>query len=81
MTDKKAVKWLSQTVGKSKGNIVLLALLQAIANGGAVCYALVMKNMVDNAVDGNRTGFITGLVSFGLLMLFFDVSTYGTPTA
>jgi len=69
MTDKKAVTWLLETTGKYKWNIVLLVLLQAVANGGAVCYALIMKKMVDSAVRQDKEVFLTGLLTFGLLML------------
>lgn len=69
MADKKAVDWLLKIVGRYKWNMVLLVLLQALVNGGAVCYALVMKNMVDCAVEQDKAGFFTGLLTFGMLML------------
>ena len=69
MTDKKATSWLLQTVGKYKVYILLLVFLQAIVNGGAICYALVMKQMVDSAVEQNQTNFVNGLITFVLLML------------
>lgn len=68
MTDKRAASWLLRSAGKYKGYIVLLLLLQALGNGGAVCYALVMKKMVDCAVEQNREGFNAGLFYFALLM-------------
>lgn len=68
MTDKKAIRWLYGAAQGYKVNMVLLLLLQMLVNGGAVCYALVMKKMVDSAVSGNRTDFIRGLITFGLLM-------------
>ena len=49
MTEKRAAIWLLGIAGKYKWNIVLLVLLQAIANGGAVCYAL-----VEVLTDGNK---------------------------
>ena len=70
MTDKRVALWLLRSAGKYKGYIVLLLLLQALGNGGAVCYALVMKKMVDCAMAGNCTGFVSGLVTFGLLLIF-----------
>ncbi|MBE6861765.1 MAG: ABC transporter ATP-binding protein [Ruminococcus sp.] len=69
MTNKKSASWLLKTVGKHKGNIVLLLLLHTFVNGGAVCYALVMKKMVDCAVGKDKNGFFTGLLIFGMLML------------
>lgn len=70
MTEKRAAIWLLGIAGKYKWNIVLLVLLQAIANGGAVCYALVMKQMVDAAVGKEEEIFFACLIAFGLLMLF-----------
>ena len=69
MTDKRAIVWLLRTAGKYKGYIILLLLLQTLVNGGAVCYALVMKKMVDSAVGQDKEGFFIGLITFGLLML------------
>ena len=73
MTDKRAASWLLRSAGKYKGYIVLLLLLQALGNGGAVCYALVMKKMVDCAVEQNREGFYAGLFYFALLMIVLVV--------
>jgi len=70
MTEKRAAVWLLGIAGKYKWNIVFLVLLQAIANGGTVCYALVMKQMVDAAVGQEEESFFAGLIAFGLLMLF-----------
>lgn len=69
MADRKAVKWLLQAAGKYKGRMVFLILLQIAANGGAVCYALVMKQVVDAAAEQNPTYFWQGLCVFGFLML------------
>ena len=69
MADKKTASWLLQTVGTYKSYILLLVLLQAIVNGGAICYALIMKQMVDSAVVQNQTDFVNGLITFALLML------------
>lgn len=69
MTDRKAISWLLKTVGKYRKYIVLLLFLQTFVNGGAVCYALVMKKIVDSAVGHDREGFFSGIVLFGILML------------
>lgn len=69
MKDIETVRWLLKKTGKYKGYIILLLLLQMVVNGGAVCYALVMKKMVDCAVGQDKGGFFTGLIAFGLLMV------------
>lgn len=69
MADKKAVNWLLLITGKKKGYIILLLLLQVVVNGGAVFYAMAMKQMVDGAMEQNKEGFFLGLLTFGVLML------------
>lgn len=69
MTDKKAVSWLLEITGKKKIYIIFLLLLQVVVNGGAVFYAMAMKQMVDAAMEQNKEGFFAGLLTFGLLML------------
>ena len=46
----------------------VLMLLQMLVNGGVVCYALIMKEIVDSAVARNRDEFVKWLLTFGLLM-------------
>ena len=69
MTDKKAVNWLLEITGNKKIYIIFLLLLQVVVNGGAVFYAMAMKQMVDGAVEQNKESFFAGLLTFGLLML------------
>ncbi len=69
MTDKKVISWLLKTVGKFKVYIIIMLLLQMIVNGGAVCYALVLKKMIDCAVAGNKDGFFRGLFIFSAMMI------------
>ena len=69
MTDKKAVNWLLEITGKKKIYIIFLLLLQVVVNGGAVFYAMAMKQMVDAAMEQNKEGFFAGLLTFALLML------------
>lgn len=69
MTDKTALQWISQIAGRYKRMIALLVLLQSAISGGAICYAIIMKNMVDCAVAKDRHGFFTGVVLFGTLVI------------
>lgn len=73
MTDKKVISWLLKTVGKYKGYIIILLFLQMIANGGAVGYAVVMKNMIDCAVNGDKEFFFRNLFLFAALMFFLMI--------
>ena len=45
-----------------------LLLLQTVLSGGAICYALIMKKMIDCAVEQDRQGFFYGLMMFALLI-------------
>ena len=69
MRDKETIAWLNMAVKKYKSLIWVLVLLQIVINGVAVCYALIMKKMIDHAVNGESHGFFIYLISFGLLIL------------
>ena len=69
ITDVNTIAWLLESVKGYKGYLFVLVLLQIFVNGGGVCYALIMKGIVDSAVAQNKAGFVKGLGSFGLLML------------
>ncbi len=69
MTDTRAALWLLKAAGKYRAYIGWLLLLQTIVSGGAVCYALVMKEMIDCAVEKDRQGFFAGLFLFALLIV------------
>ena len=69
MRDKETIAWLNMAVKKYRNLIWVLVLLQIVINGVAVCYALIMKKMIDHAVNGESHGFFIYLISFGLLIL------------
>ena len=52
-----AVKWLYSVTGRKKWNILWLMIVQALHGASGVLYALLLRNIVDNAVDGDRAGF------------------------
>ena len=52
-----AQKWLYTVPGRKKWYIVILTLLEALLGGSGVLYALLLRGVVDAAVDGNRSGF------------------------
>ena len=47
----------------------MLTIFEIIVSGLGVCYALVMKQMVDRAVAKDSHGFVMGMIGFGLLVL------------
>jgi len=64
LTDKRTVLWLWKNTGRCRCHIGWLVLLHILVSGGAVCYALVMKKMIDCAIVRNEEGFFSGLLSF-----------------
>lgn len=64
-----AVKWLYSITGKKKWNILWLMIVQALHGGSGVLYALLLRNIVDSAVDGDRSGFIFNVIMIILLVL------------
>ena len=53
-----AVKWLYAVTGRKKWNILWLIIVNSLDGASGVFYALLFRNIVDNAVDGNRSGFV-----------------------
>ena len=66
---KNAVKWLYTVTGSKKWNILWLMIVNALLGGSGVLYALLLRNIVDNAVDGNKNGFVYNVVLIILLVL------------
>ena len=49
-----AIKWLWNVTGTKKFYVGALMLVQALHGASGVLYALLLRNIVDSAVDGNR---------------------------
>lgn len=64
-----AVKWLYSVTGKKKWNILWLMIVQALNGASGVLYALLLRNIVDNAVDGDRSGFKLNVLYIIILVL------------
>lgn len=62
--NKASVRWLRQTVRGSRRYVVALLVVQVALSLAGVAYSLLFRELVDNAVDGNLTGFF---MSFGVL--------------
>ena len=65
----KILSWISKTLGKRKWMIVLLSVLQSILAISGIFFALIMKEIIDYAVDGNRDGFIKAIIALALVIL------------
>jgi len=64
-----AVQWLWSVTGKKKYYVGVLMLVQALHGGSGVLYALLLRNVVDSAVEGNRPLFWQYCLWTALLVL------------
>ena len=64
-----AIKWLWNVTGTKKFYVGALMLVQALHGASGVLYALLLRNVVDSAVDGNRPLFWQNVVWTALLVL------------
>lgn len=69
MKEKGALSWLSKSTKKYHSYIGFLTVLEVIVSMIGICYALVLKQMVDRAVAKDRQGFVMGMLGFGILVL------------
>ena len=63
-----ALKWLWHVTGKKKLYVAALVLVQALYGGSGVLYALMLRNIVDSAVEKNRSAFLTNCLWTALLI-------------
>lgn len=69
-TAKKGVlKWIYSVPGKARLIVVVLMVLQTISGSTGVFYALFMKDIVDSAVAGDKSGFVFSIIRIVVLIL------------
>ena len=51
------LRWLWQVTGRKKIYVAVLIVLQAVTGGSGVLYALLLRDIVDHAVQGDSAGF------------------------
>ena len=69
MKEKSTLTWLKKVTKKYRSFVILLTVFEIIVSGLGICYALVLKQMVDRAVVKDSRGFVIGMIGFGLLVL------------
>lgn len=69
MKEKSTHTWLKKVTKKYRSFVVLLTVFEIIVSGLGICYALVLKQMVDRAVVKDSHGFVIGMIGFGMLVL------------
>ena len=65
-----SIKWLWEVTGRKKWYIALLLAIQAAIGVCSVYYALLLRNIIDCAVSGDKSGFRFNVVLIILLVLF-----------
>lgn len=65
-----SLSFILKVIGKKKLNIFWLLCLQALLGISGVFYALVMRNVIDQAVIGNKDTFIMYILIFVSIVLF-----------
>ena len=64
-----AIKWLWQVTGKKKYYVAVLILFQALLGASGVMYALLLRNIVDSAVNGEYAIFFRYCIWTVILVL------------
>ena len=76
----KTIKWLIEIPGKRKINIVILSIVQVVNGIIGVYYAVILRNIVDYAVNYDRPGFvweILYLIVFMIIQLIIRAFIHG----
>lgn len=69
MNQKKEMRWLCHHARLAAGGIFLLSLGCCVSSGISVVYALVMKSLVDNAIQKEASGFVRAAVLYLVLLV------------
>lgn len=70
MKKNETLRWLCRIAGRHRGVITLLMLLQTVTGVVSVCYALILRNLIDAAVSHNRADFLGGFLLFSCLIIW-----------
>ena len=68
MKNKDTLKWIYKVQGKKKIYILLLIIVQMLHGGSGVLYALLLRNIVDSAVAGEKADFFINIALVILLV-------------
>ncbi len=63
------LRWISEVAGRKKRYIGILLAVQMVLGINSVFYAVLLKNLIDEAVGKNRQGFTFGVAAFAGLVL------------
>lgn len=65
----KTLKWIVHTLGKRKWLIVVMSIVQSVLAVAGILFALLMRQIVDNAVGGNKSGFFNAIFALASVIL------------
>lgn len=65
----KTMKWIADALGKRKGMIIILSIIQSILALSGIAFALSMREAIDEAVAGNRTQFVQAVFVLVIIIL------------
>ncbi len=68
-SDRSALRYLNETAGRARWNILLMVILRAVQSLCSILYAFCLRDIINCAVSGDRQGFIASAAAFALLML------------
>ncbi len=73
MKKNKTLKWLYDVPGRKRYYILILIIIQALHGGSGVLYALLLRNIVDSAVNNDPHGFWINVI-FVILLVILQLS-------
>lgn len=65
----KTLKWIGHTLGKRQWLIVVMSVIQSVLAVTGILFALLMRQIIDNAVDGNKGDFYGAILALASVML------------
>ena len=63
-----AIKWISQSLGKRKWMVAVLALVQSLSAISGILFALTMRDAIDKAIAGERVLFYRSVIGIAILI-------------
>ena len=64
-----SLSWINKVIGKKKIFIIILLIIQIFLGVSSVFYAVILRNVIDEAVNHNTNGFIIWVIIFALLVI------------
>ena len=74
-SSKNTLRWIFSVPGKSRAYVGLIMAIQTAYGGTGVFYALFMRDIVDNAVGGDKSGFIRSILCI-LALICLQITLY-----